>query len=96
MARIARVLEAVDGGDVRPLDVWKERLKVTLSKAEKMASLYREAKGGNPQWARNYYKHARREAREASKMIGVLEIEFGANMAQEIEKARKVFVDISR
>ena len=68
----------------------------TLEKAEKLASLYQEAmKAGNHQWARNYFKHARKEAREASKMLGVLEIEFGAGMAQEVERARKVYVATS-
>lgn len=96
MARVPWVLESVDGGEVRPLSVWKSKLEATLSKAEKLASLYLEAhKGGNPQWARNYYKHARREARDASKIIGVLEIEFGAGMAQEVERARKVFSSLA-
>lgn len=98
MARVPRIYESVDGSsDVRSEDVWKTRLEATLRRAERLASLYKDAKqGGNVQWARNYYKHARREAREASKMIGVLEIEFGAGMAQEIIRARNVFSEVGQ
>ena len=98
MARVPRVYESVDGSsEVRSEDVWKTRLEATLRRAERLASLYKDARqGGNPQWARNYYKHARREAREASKMIGVLEIEFGAGMAHEIERTRTVFSEVSQ
>jgi hypothetical protein len=89
-------LESDLGDEVRAVDVWRAKLEATLEKAEKLASLYGEAmKSANQQWARNYYKHARREAREASKLLGVLEIEFGAGMAQEVERARKVFAAIS-
>lgn len=96
MARIPRVSDSDFGEEVRAIDVWKARLVATLTKAEKLASLYREARGaGKDQWARNYYKHAKKEAREASKILGVLEIEFGAGMAQEVERARRVYVAIA-
>lgn len=95
MASIPRISESSLGEKVRPLDVWRAKLEVTLRRAEKQASLYVEAKRqGNEQWARNNYKMARFEAREASKMIGVLEIEFGAGMAQEVERARNVFAQL--
>jgi hypothetical protein len=100
LARIPRVLESTVGEDgVRSADVWRSKLDATLTKAEKLADLYVQATKSADQrqwqWARNYYKHARREAREASKILGVLEIEFGAGMAQEVERARKVFSAIA-
>jgi len=82
--------------EVRPEDVWKLRLEATLRKAEKLMTLYGQAvKDENEQWARNYYKHAKREAREASKLLGVLEIEFGAGMAQAVERTRKVYASLA-
>ncbi len=79
------------------MDVWRERLVETLGKAERLASLYEEAMSGKgrKEWTRNYYKYARKEAREASKILGVLEIELGAAMAREVERARLVYTKLA-
>ena len=98
MAQVHRIYERSNGsGDELggTLENRRERLHAILRNADRMAKLYMEAaQGGNVKESKTFRKRAHSEARMAARLIGVLEIEFGLKMGEEVGRAKKIFTVI--
>ena len=90
MANIPRVLEAYSGEAA--IDNRRARVEAILKRTRMLVEAFERAQAaGQAAEARMARKRAHQEARMTARLIGIMEIEFGIPMAQEIVATRELF-----